>query len=289
MCRLSGVPRSSRGRRPRPQSEWEISARQAMREVALEFPAYGYRRVLAGMKRRGWQVGERRVRRWMREEGLSRRRKRAWKRTADSSHSLPVHPNLARALTLSAPDQLWAADITYVRLLREFIYAAVILDVFSRRAGGWAVAQVAETLCGKPSIGRLRQVCDRWIYNACSCFALDLDEQVRSGFRYQYSVYQLEYSCHLMFRVGAQMENVFEALIDRSRASLKLPRVKTILGSKQRRKYLPQKGSEPAAVVVENPAYNLTVFKVQANKLTLACCGPRRWCIIRRCCGRGAC
>ena len=145
MCRLSGVPRSSRGRRPRPQSEWEISARQAMREVALEFPAYGYRRVLAGMKRRGWQVGERRVRRWMREEGLSRRRKRAWKRTTDSSHSLPVHPNLARALTLSAPDQLWAADITYVRLLREFIYAAVILDVFSRRAGGWAVGPSLRT------------------------------------------------------------------------------------------------------------------------------------------------
>ena len=112
MCRLSGVPRCSLGRRPRPQSEWEISARQAMREVALEFPAYGYRRVLAEMKRRGWQIGERRVRRWMRQEGLSRPRKRAWKRTTDSNHTLPVYPNLARTLTLDAPDQLWAADIT---------------------------------------------------------------------------------------------------------------------------------------------------------------------------------
>ena len=117
--------------------------------------------------------------------------------------------------------------------------------------------------------GRLRQVCDRWIYSACLCFALHLDEQARSGFRYQYSVYQLEYSRNLLFRVGAQMENVFEALIDRTRSSLKLPRVKTILGSKQRRKYRPQKGQEPWAVVVENPAYDLTVFKVQANKLTL--------------------
>ena len=145
MCRLSGVPRSSLQRRPRPQSEWEISARQALRKVALESPAYGYRRVLAEMKRRGWQVGERRVRRWMRQEGLSRRRQRAWKRTTDSNHSLPVYPNLARALTLSAPDQLWAADITYVRLLREFIYAAVILDVFSRRAVGWAVGPSLRT------------------------------------------------------------------------------------------------------------------------------------------------
>ena len=145
MCRLSSVSRASLQRQPRPQSERETLARQAMREVALEFPAYGYRRVLAEMKRRGWQVGERRVRRWMREEGLSRHRKRAWKRTTDSNHSLPVYPNLARTLTLSAPDQLWAADITYVHLLREFIYAAVILDVFSRRAVGWAVGPTLGT------------------------------------------------------------------------------------------------------------------------------------------------
>ncbi len=139
MCRLSGVPRASLSRRPQPESEWETSARGALREVALESPAYGYRRVLAELKRRGWQLGERRVRRWMREAGLSRRRKRAWKRTTDSNHGLTVYPNLARTLTLRAPDQLWAADITYVRLLREFVYAAVILDVFSRRAVGWAV------------------------------------------------------------------------------------------------------------------------------------------------------
>ena len=95
--------------------------------------------MLAELQRRGWQIGERRVRRWMREAGLSRRRRRAWKRTTDSKHSLTVYPNLARTLTLSAPDQLWAADITCVRLPREFIYTAVILDVFSRRAVGWAV------------------------------------------------------------------------------------------------------------------------------------------------------
>lgn len=113
--------------------------------MALEFPAYGYRRVLAEMKRRSRRIGERRVRRWMREEGLSRPRKRAWKRTTDSNHAFAVYPNLAPTLTLSTPDQLWAADITYVRLLREFIYAAVILDVFSRRAVGWAVGPTLRT------------------------------------------------------------------------------------------------------------------------------------------------
>ena len=145
MCRLSSVSRDSVQRRPRPLSEWETTARGALREVALEFPAYGYRRVLAQLKRQGWQVGERRVRRWMREAGLRRPRKRAWKRTTDSNHAFTVYPNLARTLTLSAPDQLWAADITYVRLLREFIYAAVILDVFSRRAVGWAVGPTLAT------------------------------------------------------------------------------------------------------------------------------------------------
>ena len=145
MCRLSGVPRASFERRPQPASECESSARQALREVALECPAYGYRRVLAELPRRGWQVGERRVRRWMREAGLTRPRQRRAKRTTDSKHSLTVYPNLARTLTLSAPDQLWAADITYVRLPREFIYTAVILDVFSRRAVGWAVGPTLRT------------------------------------------------------------------------------------------------------------------------------------------------
>ena len=145
MCRLSSGPRTSFERRPQPASEWESSARQALREVALECPAYGCRRVLAELQRGGWQVGERRVRRWMREAGLTRPRKRRTKRTTDSNHNLTVCPNLARTLTLSAPDQLWAADITCVRLLREFVYPAVILDVFSRRAVGWAVGPTLHT------------------------------------------------------------------------------------------------------------------------------------------------
>src|SRR5271166_5318680 len=82
-------------------------------------------------------------------------------------------------------------------------------------------------------IGRLSQVCERWIYT-CVCFALDFDEQKRSGFRYQYSNYQIEYSRNLVFEVGGHMDQVFQALIDRSRAPLDLKTIKTILGYRHR-------------------------------------------------------
>ena len=88
------------------------------------------------------------------------------------------------------------------------------------------------------AIGRLSQVCERWIYS-CVCFALDFDEQKRSGFRYQYSNYQIEYSRNLVFEVGGHMDQVFQALIDRSRAPLDLKTIKTILGYKHRPKYPP--------------------------------------------------
>lgn len=145
MCRLSGINRTALLRKSKRHSEWEIQLSRALREVALEFPAYGYRRVLAELKRRGWKVGERRVRRLLREAGLLRSRKRRRKRTTDSNHGFAVYPNLAPTLALSAPNQLWAADITYVRLLREFVYAAVIVDVFSRCAVGWAVGPRLKT------------------------------------------------------------------------------------------------------------------------------------------------
>ena len=139
MCRLSGLSRASFYRRPRRESEWQMNLRKALREAALENPFYGYRRLTPELKRRGWAVGERRIRRLMREENLQRRRKRRRKQTTDSKHGLRVYPNLARDITPTSPNQLWAADISYIRLGQEFVYAAVILDLFSRRAVGWAV------------------------------------------------------------------------------------------------------------------------------------------------------
>ena len=104
-----------------------------------------------------------------------------------------------------------------------------------------ALARIADTLSQQRTIGRLRRVCERWIYTTCLCFALDLDEQQRSGFRYQYSSYQIEYSRNLLFEIGGQMEQVFQALIDRSRVPLDIKTIKTIVGYKHRPKYRQRK------------------------------------------------
>jgi len=120
------------------------------------------------------------------------------------------------------------------------------------------------------TIGRLSQVCERWIYTACLCFALDLEEQKRSRFHYQYSNYQVEYSRNLIFEVGGNMDQVFQALMDRSRVRLDLPTVKTILGYKRRPPYRKRKKkSAEGEVAVERPTYDLTVFKLHCGKLTL--------------------
>src|SRR6202043_3429154 len=126
-----------------------------------------------------------------------------------------------------------------------------------------------QTPCPSPGIGRLSQVCERWIYT-CVCFALDFDEQKRSGFRYQYSNYQIEYSRNLVFEVGGHMDQVFQALIDRSRAALDLKTIKTILGYRHRPIYRRRtKRSAEWEVAVERPTYDLTIFKLHCGKLTL--------------------
>ena len=145
MCRLSGLSRASLYRQPRRASEWEMNLRNALHEAALDNPFYGYRRLTPALKQRGWEVGETRIRRLMREDNLLRLRKRRTKKTTDSTHGLRVYPNLAREFTPQGPNQLWAADITYIRLGHEFVYAAVILDLFSRRVVGWAVGPGLET------------------------------------------------------------------------------------------------------------------------------------------------
>ena len=142
-------------------------------------------------------------------------------------------------------------------------------NCFTTISDAAGLAKIAETLSEHRAIGRLSQVCERWIYS-CVCFALDSDEQKRSGFRYQYSNYQIEYSRNLVFEVGGQMDQVFQALIDRSRAPLDLKTIKTILGSKHRPKCRRRtKRSAEWEVAVERPAYDLTIFKLHCGKLTL--------------------
>jgi hypothetical protein len=142
-------------------------------------------------------------------------------------------------------------------------------NCFTSISDAAGLAKIADTLSEFRAIGRLGQVCERWIYT-CVCFALDFDEQKRSGFRYQYSNYQVEYSRNLVFQVGGHMDQVFQALIDRSRAPLDLQTVKTILGYRHRPKYRRRtKRSAEWEVAVERPPYDLTIFKLRCGKLTL--------------------
>jgi len=120
-------------------SRAEAVARATINEIALEMPAYGHRPMTAELHRREVPVGRDRVLRYMREADLLCRPRRSFVVTTDSRHSQRIFPNLARELVLSAADQLWVADITYLRLQREFAYLAIVLDAFSRRVIGWAL------------------------------------------------------------------------------------------------------------------------------------------------------
>jgi putative transposase len=146
MCVLGQVSRAGFYRaRQRPSArDGELPLRDALQRVALEFPSYGWPRMTVELQRRGWAVNHKRVYRLMREDNLLCLRRRKFVSTTDSAHALPVYPNLARAMTPRGRDQLWVADLTYIRLQREFVYLAVLLDAFSRRVVGWALGQRLE-------------------------------------------------------------------------------------------------------------------------------------------------
>jgi hypothetical protein len=142
-------------------------------------------------------------------------------------------------------------------------------NCFTAVADPQSLAQIADTLSRDAAVGRLSQVCDRWIYTACLCFGLDLDEQRRSGFGYNYSIYQVEYSRNLLFRSGAQMDRVFDTVVDRTRSRLDVPVLRTLFGAKHR-PHRTGDGEPPRlAVVIETPRYDLTLFKVHFGRLTL--------------------
>ena len=143
-------------------------------------------------------------------------------------------------------------------------------NCFTRVSEPERLAQIADTLSGSGTIGRLRQVIDRWIYTACLCFGLGLDEQKQSGFVYDYSIYQVEYSRNLLFASGAVMDRLFNTLVDRTRSRLDVPKVRTLFGSKGRPHRKPGFELSPRqAVVIEKPQWNLTIFKVRFGLLTL--------------------
>lgn len=119
----------------------ESAVLAAMEQVLLRLPTYGYRKVQAALVRQGLRVGEHTVRRLMRQLGVSHTMGRVRVQTTDSQHPHPRYPNRLKGLTLSQPDQVWVADITYLRLGKRFIYLAVILDAFTRSVRGWALSR----------------------------------------------------------------------------------------------------------------------------------------------------
>jgi putative transposase len=162
LCRLGQVSRAGfyRWRKPATRiADRDLTVRDTIQRIALEFLCYGSRRMRIELGRRGWKVNRKRVQRLMREDNLlCLRRRRRFLLTTDSNHSLQVYPNLAATLVLTRLDQLWVADITYIRLQVEFVYLAVILDAFSRRAIGWALDH---TLEASLTLGALRMALRR--------------------------------------------------------------------------------------------------------------------------------
>jgi putative transposase len=121
-----------------------MNLRDAIQRIALEWPSYGRPRITRELRRRGWTVNPKRVYRLLREDNLLCVRKRKFVVTTNSNHGLHVYPNLAADMILTGVDQLWRADITYIRLREEFVFLAVILDAFSRRVIGWALDRTME-------------------------------------------------------------------------------------------------------------------------------------------------
>lgn len=141
-CQLAGLAHSSYYRHLRAVAKVdleELTLRDQIQRICLEMNRYGYRRVRAELHRRGFNVNHKRVLALMRRDNLLCLRKKRWRTTTDSQHGYRVYPNLLKTVTVTGVNQVWIADITYVRLPHEFVYLAVVLDAYSRRAIGWAL------------------------------------------------------------------------------------------------------------------------------------------------------
>jgi transposase InsO family protein len=147
MCELTAVSRASfyRDWEQKAPSEAEVALRDAVQRIALAHRDHGYRRITPLIQRAGFVVGEEKVRRILKTDNLLAVRRRKFVVTTDANHRFRVHPNLAESMELSAVNQLWVADITYIRLRQEFVFLAVVLDAFSRKAIGWELGRTLET------------------------------------------------------------------------------------------------------------------------------------------------
>ncbi|MGZ3434099.1 MAG: IS3 family transposase [Isosphaeraceae bacterium] len=142
LCAALDVPRSVLYHQPRPTEDRLLG--EALKELAGQWPTYGYRRLTVMLRRQGHRVNSKRVRRLMHELGLCGEAPVRRPRTTDSDHPFPRYPNLVEGLEVNRPDQVWVADITYVRLRKEYVYLAVIMDVFTRGIRGWHLGRSLE-------------------------------------------------------------------------------------------------------------------------------------------------
>jgi len=141
ICRVLGLPRSTYYHRPKESDDLRL--REAIEAIVQEFPTYGSRRVTKQLRRSPYniRVNRKRIQRLLWEMGLQQPQKRLTCRTTNSCHAYPRYPNLVKELSVTFPDQVWVSDITYIRLQREFIYLAVIMDVFTRSICGWQLSR----------------------------------------------------------------------------------------------------------------------------------------------------
>ena len=139
LCDLLSCSRSSYYYQPKQRDDTEDKT--AIESVAAEWPTYGYRRVTKQLRRQEWVINKKRVQRLMREMGLQVKTKRKARKTTNSGHDFPRYPNLVQDLEIVRPEQVWVSDITYIRLRYEFVYLAVIMDVFTRSIRGWHLSR----------------------------------------------------------------------------------------------------------------------------------------------------
>jgi putative transposase len=156
MCGLAGISRASFYRKWERQAVQSLDQelRDVIQRASLAHRFYGYRRITQVLRRQGWPVNAKKVRRLMHEDNLLAQRKRRFVPTTDSDHDFVVYPNLAKDLKLSDINQLWVADITYIRRAEEFVYLAVVLDAYSRRVVGWALGRSLDSRLALAALDR---------------------------------------------------------------------------------------------------------------------------------------
>ncbi len=166
VCRLLDFPRCQLYRPPAEPATEDSAPRTALERLAGQWPTYGYRRLTALLRREGQLVNGKRVRRLMAEMGIHGLLPVRRKRTTNSAHDFPRFPNLVADLEVVRPDQVWVADITYVRLRRDFVYLAVIMDVFTRLIRGWHLGRDLGGTLTLTALDRALQQCRPEIHHS---------------------------------------------------------------------------------------------------------------------------